>query len=159
MSSLALADKLEKDWDFDLFNAKKGLAPMLGWDSYWTFRSKGSRPGFPDRTVVKERILYVELKRELTGRKSEDANRQPSAPQRAWLDRLARGGGEVYLWRPSDLDEIARILGKPWGFFRFVGGRFSFDKPPHLATAADGAWVPRSIWVPGVGRADEAGVT
>jgi hypothetical protein len=74
---------------------------QLGWTTYHTLRSRGSRAGYPDRTLVRERILFVELKREKTG---------PTDDQVEWLDKLATAGGEVYLWRPSDLDEIARIL-------------------------------------------------
>jgi hypothetical protein len=145
MSALALPDKLEKEWDADLFGSRKGLARLLGWSSYHTLRSRGSAPGFPDRVLWKERTIFAELKRELTGRES--------------VDGLTIGGCEVYLWRPSDLEEIARILGKPWGFMRFVGGRHKIEVPPHLATIHDGYWTPRSIWIPGAGRADDAEIT
>jgi len=113
---LALVDVAEKEWDFQLFNARAGLATTLGWTSYHTLRSRGSQPGYPDRTLWKQRHLFAELKRELTGRKSEDANRRPKPAQVAILDGLATAGAEVYLWRPSDLDEVARILGRPWTF-------------------------------------------
>lgn len=98
----------------------------------------------PDRTACRDRIIFVELKRELTGRKSEDAKRQPSDAQIAWLDRLASADGEVYLWRPSDLDEIARVLSTRW---QFVNGRLG-------SADAGGVWTPGSIWIPGRGRAD-----
>ncbi len=95
-------DPLEKEWDYQLFNSKKGLAPMLGWRlCYHTLRSKGSQSGFPDRVLVRERVIFAELKREkgvLTPAQIE------------WLNGLARAGAEVYVWRPSDLDEIAQIL-------------------------------------------------
>jgi hypothetical protein len=142
---IPLAEKLEKQWDNDLFS-KNGLATTLGWDSYWTFRSKGSRAGFPDRTACRERIIYAELKRELTGKKSEDANRQPSAFQVYWLDKLAAAGGEVYLWRPSDLDEVARVLGKRWHYSAY-----------NRSLQVDGkGWQPASLWIPSVGRSDSA---
>jgi hypothetical protein len=116
---------LEREWDRDLFS-KKGLATMLGWESQWTFLSKGSRAGYPDRTCCRERIIFVELKREASvATPITDA-------QKGWLDRLAAAGGEVYLWRPSDLEEIGRVLahrGRHQGW---------------LATA----------WLPGIGRAD-----
>lgn len=106
-----LQDILEKDWDKTLFDRQKGLAPMLGWRlCYHTLRSKGSQSGFPDRVLVRERVIFVELKRELTGKASEDAKRQPTDSQREWLDGLATAGAEVYLWRPSDLDGIGWIL-------------------------------------------------
>jgi hypothetical protein len=111
MSAKPLEDILEKEWDHTLFNSKNGVAAMLGWRlCYHTLRSKGSQSGFPDRVLVRERIIFVELKRELTGKKSEDEKRQPTEHQREWLDGLAAAGAEVYLWRPSDLDEIAKIL-------------------------------------------------
>jgi hypothetical protein len=111
MSAKPLEDVLEKDWDATLFNSKKGLAPMLGWSlCYHTLRSKGSQSGFPDRVLVRERVIFAELKRELTGKASVDRDRQPTEHQREWLDALAAAGAEVYLWRPGDLDEIAKIL-------------------------------------------------
>jgi hypothetical protein len=116
---------LEKEWDRDLFS-RKGLATMFGWESQWTFLSKGSRAGYPDRTACRERILFVELKRE------PSVASPITDAQRGWLDRLAAADGEVYLWRPSDLEEVARILahrGRP---------------DTYLATA----------WLPGIGRAD-----
>ncbi len=95
-------DPLEKEFDFQLFNSKKGLAPMLGWRlCYHTLRSKGSQSGFPDRVLVRERIIFAELKRE---------KGVVTPGQVEWLNGLAAAGAEVYLWRPSDLDEIALIL-------------------------------------------------
>lgn len=111
-SAKQLEDILEKEWDATLFNSQKGLAPMLGWRlCYHTLRSKGSQSGFPDRVCVRRgRIIFVELKRELTGKASVDRDRQPTEHQREWLDALAVAGAEVYLWRPSDLEEIGQIL-------------------------------------------------
>ena len=146
-----LTEILERDWDRQLFAAgkKPGLATQLGWESHWTFLSKGSRSGYPDRTACRDRIIFVELKRELTGKKSEDANRQPSDEQVAWLDRLAAAGGEVYLWRPSDLDEIAAVLSKRW---RLEGD--GSLRNARLAIEGRQEWQPRSLWIPGLGRAD-----
>jgi hypothetical protein len=102
MSAKPLEDILEKEWDATLFNSQKGLAPMLGWRlCYHTLRSKGSQSGFPDRLLVRERVIFAELKRE---------KGNPTETQIEWLDGLAIAGAEVYLWRPSDLDEIAKIL-------------------------------------------------
>jgi hypothetical protein len=144
--AIPLDEILERDWDRDLFG-KKGLATMLGWESQWTFLSKGSRAGYPDRTCCRERIVFVELKRELTGRLSEDRKRQPTDAQVAWLDRLATAGGEVYLWRPSDLDEIARVLSKWW---KHDHGTLVLPS----GYSAEPRWTPNSLWIPGVGRAD-----
>jgi hypothetical protein len=75
---------------------------MLGWRlCYHTLRSKGSQSGFPDRVLVRERVIFAELKRE---------KGKPTDSQIEWLDQLAFAGAEVYLWRPSDLEEIGQIL-------------------------------------------------
>lgn len=140
-----LADILEDDWDSQLFRGPKALATMLGWTSYHTLRSKGSRSGYPDRTLVRDRIVFAELKREKT---------QPTPEQRDWLDKLAAAGAEVYLWRPSDLDEIARILGKRWTFFPLINRDGRGGRPAALGTPTDVRWQPRSLWIPGQGRAD-----
>jgi len=147
-----LPEILERDWDRQLFAAgrKPGIATQLGWHSHWTFNSKGSAHGFPDRTLARDRVIFAELKRELTGKKSEDANRHPSAAQIGWLDQLARAGAEVYLWRPSDLDEIARILGKRWGHGHTDGG----TNVTFLFAPGEQPFRPRSLWIPGAGRAD-----
>jgi hypothetical protein len=132
-----LADILEDQWDAQLFRGKDALAVQLGWTSYHTLRSRGSRAGYPDRTLVRERILFVELKREKTG---------PTDDQVEWLDKLAAAGGETYLWRPSDLDEIARVLSGRWHHQVGVCALYSPE--------TKSGFTPRSLWIPGVGRAD-----
>jgi hypothetical protein len=79
------------------------LARIGGWKRYHTFNSKRSTGGFPDWVFVKDgRLLFVELKAE---------KKQPRPDQREWLDALADVPNvEVYLWRPSDFDEIAHVL-------------------------------------------------
>jgi hypothetical protein len=140
--AVALADILETDWDAQLFRGPNALAKMLGWTSYHTLRSRGSKSGYPDRTLVRDRILFVELKREKT---------QPTPDQIMWLDKLAGAGGEVYLWRPSDLDEIARVL----------TARKRPYTPGEIVYVDHGAypptfWCPGSQWFAGQGRADTA---
>lgn len=80
------------------------LARLGGWTHrYHTFISKRSSYGFPDWIFVKNgRLIAAELK-------SDTGTVKPE--QRAWLDALSEVPGvEVYLWRPSDLDEIAETL-------------------------------------------------
>lgn len=134
-----LADILEDAWDAQLFRGKNALAVQLGWTSYHVLRSKGSRAGYPDRTLVRDRIVFAELKREKTA---------PTAEQVEWLDKLAQAGGEVYLWRPSDLDEVARILSGRW---RHQIGACALYSPDTKS-----GFTPRSLWIPGTGRADTA---
>ncbi len=131
----ALAEILEDDWDAQLFRGPKALANMLGWTTYHTLRSRGSRAGYPDRTCVRERILFAELKREKT---------KPTPDQVAWLDRLAAAGGEVYLWRPSDLEEIGIVMGQRW----------RYDGNWNDLRGGRGHFLPKSMWLPGKGRRD-----
>jgi len=80
----------------------RGLAKTFGWLYYHTWRSIHSPSGFPDCVMVKEgRIIFAELKSE-KGKVSES--------QSEWLEALGRAKAEVYLWRPSDFDEIMEIL-------------------------------------------------
>ena len=59
-------------------------------------------PGFPDLILVRRpRVVWAELKAE-RGRLSTD--------QRDWLRELAAAGQEVFVWRPSDFEEIQRVL-------------------------------------------------
>lgn len=75
-----------------------------GWLQYHTYDSTHSPKGFPDLVLVHTtvpRVLFAELKSE-TG--------EVTPEQEEWLRRLARSGNEVYLWRPSDRDEIQDII-------------------------------------------------
>lgn len=138
---MKLDEILEKDWDAQLFNTQRGLAPNLGWTlSYHTLRSKGSRSGFPDRVLIRERVIFAELKREKT---------KPTEEQVRFLDGLAAAGAEVYVWRPSDLDEIGRILSRRWQ--RVVG----VHPQPSLVGPAFEVWTPGSLWMAGQGRYDQ----
>lgn len=138
-SPVRLDDVLEKTWDQQLFASQKGLAPSLGWTTYHVLRSRGSKAGYPDRTLCRERIVFAELKREKT---------KPTDEQTRWLTLLAKAGGEVYLWRPSDLDEIGVILGRRW---MFRPGELFFAVTAEQRT---NAWTPGSLWLPGGHRAD-----
>ena len=81
------------------------------------------------------RIFFAELKREKTG---------PTDRQIDTLNGLAKACAEVYLWRPSDLEEIGRILGT-----RAVWSA------PFLLTALGETWTPGSLWTPNGCRVDE----
>lgn len=78
------------------------LAHLLRWDRvYHTHDSRRSESGFPDLVLVRERVIFAELKTE-RGRLS--------AEQERWLTALSNAGQEVYVWRPHDLDLIAETL-------------------------------------------------
>jgi len=128
-------DIVEKEWARQVAE----LAALTGFARYHTYRSKRSPSGFPDEVFVRERILFAELKREKT---------RPTPDQVEWLDKLARAGGEVYLWRPSDLEEIGVVLSRRWMFYR-VDQTLS-----PLADYEGGSIAPGSMWIAGHGRRD-----
>lgn len=141
--ALPLADLTEQEWAAQVAQ----LARTLGWRRYHTYRSQRSAAGWPDEALVRERLILAELKRE---------NTKPSPAQADWLTALATAGAEVYLWRPSDLDEIGRILGERWwefgGYRRYSDTALQFG---HLKPLSGPVWVPGSLWLPEGCRRDE----
>lgn len=57
--------------------------------------------GFPDLVLVRDRVIFAELKSR-TGRVGAD--------QQAWLDAARAAGAEAHVWRPADLQTIAEVL-------------------------------------------------
>lgn len=84
------------------FQAKvEQTAGLMGWLCYHTHDARRSNKGFPDLVMVRERVVFAELK----------ASRgKLSADQVIWLDSLHRAGAEAYVWRPSDWEDIVHIL-------------------------------------------------
>lgn len=129
----------EKQWDAQIFNSRRGLAPTLGWKlTYHTLRSKGSTSGFPDRVLIRDRIIFAELK---------SATGKPTPAQIEWLTGIAKAGGEAYLWLPGDLDDVGKIL----------AGRYAYDAGfLHTRTGrTEAAWQPACLWLPERCRADQ----
>lgn len=77
------------------------LARNCGWLCYHTHDSRRSEPGFPDLVLVRERIIYAELK-------AEKGRIRPE--QQHWIDRLRAAGADVRVWRPADWQEIFDTL-------------------------------------------------
>lgn len=78
------------------------LTKMYGWETYHTWSSLHSAQGYPDLTLVKPPLLiFAELKSE-KGKISEF--------QKKWIQWLKDCGVEVYVWRPSQFDEIVERL-------------------------------------------------
>lgn len=98
---MTVADISEKQFQQQVVD----LAKLSGWKTYHTHDSRRSNPGFPDLVLVRRgRMVFAELK----SRKG-----RVSAEQQAWLDDLrACPNAEVFLWRPEDLRDIARVLGR-----------------------------------------------
>lgn len=69
------------------------LAQYLGWCVYHTFDSRRSQRGFPDLCMVRDRIVFAELK---------SAKGVASKDQLVWLSAIEAAGGEAHLWRPSE---------------------------------------------------------
>lgn len=67
----------------------------------WRTPVQADGAGFPDLVLVKERVIFPELKSEKG--KLSDA-------QKAWRDALLAAGGEYYCWRPSDFENIVECL-------------------------------------------------
>lgn len=83
------------------------LAKLHGWKYYFTWKSYHSPKGFPDMVLVRgTRLIFAELKK----------NKGKVTPEQCgWLDALSQIQSvfhsiEVYVWRPSDWDDIVKIL-------------------------------------------------
>lgn len=131
-TALPLADLTEAEWAAQIV----GLAKTLGWRRYHTYRSDRSTPGWPDEAFLRDRLILVELKRETT---------KPTDAQADWLTALATAGVEVYLWRPSDLDEASKVL----------SSRAEFEQVGQRLRHRDGWWTPGSLWTPDGCRHDQ----
>ena len=67
----------------------------------WVTPVQGDGAGFPDLVLVKDRVLFVELK---TG------DGVISEKQKAWITALGLAGASVDVWRPDQIDEILEVL-------------------------------------------------
>lgn len=105
-------DITEAEWQEQVVQ----LAHLYGWECLHVRRSIGRRggksayqtttsiKGWPDLYMWRPgEHIAVELKRE-KGRLTEE--------QRTCLRGLANAGVRVFVWRPSDLDEVQRVLGR-----------------------------------------------
>lgn len=72
-------------------------AKNRGWMVYHTYDSRRCEPGFPDLVLVRDRVLYRELK-------SEKGRVTPA--QKAWGEALVAAGADFAIWRPSQIKEI-----------------------------------------------------
>ena len=79
-------------------------ARLYGWVALSTWNSKHSPAGEPDLRLIRPpRVVFAELKTE---------NGRVTPAQREVMRLLSLCPGvEVYLWRPSDWDEIVKVLG------------------------------------------------
>lgn len=61
----------------------------------------GNAKGYPDLTLVRERIVWAELKIPPNGLTVEQAQ---------WQAKILGAGGEHHVWTPNDWPEIERVL-------------------------------------------------
>lgn len=88
----------EKAWQAQV----EYLLALFSWSYYHTRDSRRSAEGFPDLVACRPpRLIFAELKRD---------GKEPTGPQWSWLDAFAKCGAECYVWHPSDIDEIRRLL-------------------------------------------------
>src|SRR5688500_18542245 len=97
MMHITLADVLEKERTSQVVEPPR----TLGWLRFHAWNSKHSPSGYPDETLVRERVVWLELKTE-RGRLS--------SAQKEWLRALMYAGAEVYLIRPRHLDALCVLL-------------------------------------------------
>ena len=58
----------------------------------WVTAVQGDGAGFPDLVLVKDHVIYVELKAELGHLTNQ---------QKTWMSRLSDAGEKIFVWRPS----------------------------------------------------------
>ena len=87
----------------ELLEAVIELAELLGWrtmhqrpgltqSGHWRTALQGSGKGWPDLVLVRDRVLYRELK---------SARGMLSMEQQDWVWALKRAGADVDVWRPE----------------------------------------------------------
>ena len=82
----------------------ESAAKLRGFQYYHTWRSDHSPSGFPDYFMIHResyRVIIAELKSE-KGKLTD--------LQKRWLNLFVRAGFEVYVWKPSDIDEVLEVL-------------------------------------------------
>ena len=89
----------EKDFQAQVIR----IAKAFGWTWFHPYDSRKSTPGFPDLVLVRERILYRELK-------TDNKRSKLTAHQKAWGEKLTHAGGDWDVWRPKDVDKIKEDL-------------------------------------------------
>jgi hypothetical protein len=68
----------------------------------WQTAIAGDAKGFPDLVLVRDRVIFAELKTD---------RGVISDAQKQWRDWLKTAGAEHHVWRPRDWTDIERILG------------------------------------------------
>ena len=88
----------------DLREQIRDLCKLFGWRFLFTWTSIHSPKGMLDLFLInaeQKRVIFAELK-------SEKGKMTPE--QQQVFDELKACGQEVYVWKPHDIENIARLL-------------------------------------------------
>jgi hypothetical protein len=96
-------DEAAEERDFQ--NEILKVAKRNCWLSYHVYDPRKSARGLPDLILVRERVLWRELKT-LAGQTTPDQDR--------WLEALQDAGEDAKVWRPTDWPEILATLEAPY---------------------------------------------
>lgn len=77
------------------------VAKIYGWAVFHAFDSRRSSAGFPDLVLVRDRVLFRELKTD---------EGKLTLHQSVWGTQLEKAGSDFAVWRPSMLNEICKEL-------------------------------------------------
>lgn len=129
-SQIPFTDDLFRDLVYPAMDELHEWMPLVqlyaarqGWRSFHVYDSRKSEPGFPDLVIVREAVLFVELK----------DNKQPlRSAQRDWRDALRAAGAHWYCWRPRDVEEVIEVLNEYVDTHNRVGHRHTRHRPPVL---------------------------
>ena len=67
--------------------------PAMNERGQWRTAVAGDGAGFPDLVLVRDRVIFAELKSEIG---------KLSTYQQVWRDAIETAGGDYQLWRPAD---------------------------------------------------------
>lgn len=87
----------EKEWQSRVTD----FASLRGWRWWHAYDARRSNPGFPDLVLVRDRVIFAELKTQ-RGR--------IGTAQASWLLGLRAAGATAVVWRPSDWPEVQEVL-------------------------------------------------
>jgi hypothetical protein len=77
------------------------FAKERGWKVYHTFDSRRSEPGFLDLVCVRDRVLFMELKKD---------GETPTKAQKEWYHALLNAGALAFVFWPGDYETIMKLL-------------------------------------------------
>jgi hypothetical protein len=77
--------------------------PAMSKSGRWMTAVQGDGAGFPDLVLVREVVIFAELK---------VGKNKPSPAQVAWLEDLKAAGAIAHVWRPEDWETIRIALSR-----------------------------------------------